>query len=603
VALILLNMWDMETKTPKKAWLNMPPWLIVGTVAVLLPLFLFMTWKYIHRQKESTTELLLEKGAALIRSFEAGARTGMMGMNWGGVQVQKLLYETAKQPDILYIMVTDTGGKILAHSNPDMIGQIYHTNLSLREAATLDKPEWRRVHTEGGKEVFEVYRRFMPIRSRPLGRRHMMRMMEGDWCRAMFDRGGPDFTGGHIIFVGLDMAPVEIARTQDQRHMVIMALTLLLLGFAGFITLFLAQAYRSTKTSLYRIKAFSDHLVETMPIGMVALDSDGKVRAMNRAAEKMLGRENGQSLGRGAEEILPVELVNVAIKATEKMRAIETELSIELAHAEPLSLEVIAAPLSTEEPPSFSGLVVLFRDLTEIKKLKEEVARNQRLASIGRLAAGVAHEIRNPLSSIKGFATYFRERYKDVPQDQQTAEIMVQEVDRLNRVISQLLEFARPPQIQKRKSNLVELVKESLRMVEQDAQRKSVRISFDLPDQEVLAEVDPDRIKQVLLNLYLNALEAMDEGGTLSVSVSANTGSGTAKIEISDTGRGIAEEDLPHIFDPYFTTKPSGTGLGLAIAHKIIESHGGEILVESKAGAGTTFVIKLPGLQGGRNEF
>lgn len=557
-----------------------------------------MTWKYIHRQKESTTELLLEKGAALIRSFEAGARTGIMGMNWGGVQLQKLLYETARQPDILYIMVTDTGGKIFAHSNPDMIGQIYQTNLSLRKAVTLDKPEWRRVHTEGGKEVFEVYRRFMPIRSRPLGRRRMMRMMEGDWCRAMFNRDGPDFTGGHIIFVGLDMAPVEIARTQDQRHMVIMALTLLLLGFAGFITLFLAQAYRSTKTSLHRIKAFSDHLVETMPIGMVALDSDGRVRAMNRAAEKMLGKEKGVAVGRVAQEVLPTELLDVATEASERMTTVETELSISRAYKEPLSLEVIAAPLSPEDRPYFFGLVVLFRDLTEMRKLKEEVARSQRLASIGQLAAGVAHEIRNPLSSIKGFATYFRERYKDVPQDKQTAEIMVQEVDRLNRVISQLLEFARPPQIQKRKSDVVEIVKHSVRMVEQDAERKSVRVRLDLPEKGVVTEVDADRIKQVFLNLYLNALEAMDEGGTLSVSVSANTGSGTAKIEISDTGRGIAEEDLPHIFDPYFTTKPSGTGLGLAIAHKIIESHGGEILVESKEGLGTTFVIKLRGLHG-----
>jgi len=591
-------MWNMETKTPRKAWLNIPPWLIVGTVAVLLPLFLFMTWKYIHRQKESTTELLLEKGAALIRSFEAGARTGMMGMNWGGVQLQKLLYETARQPDILYIMVTDTGGKIFAHSNPDMIGQIYQTNLSLRKAATLDKPEWRRVHTEGGKEVFEVYRRFMPIRSRPLGRRRMMRMMEGDWCRAMFNRDGPDFTGGHIIFVGLDMAPVEIARTQDQRHMVIMALTLLLLGFAGFITLFLAQAYRSTKTSLHRIKAFSDHLVETMPIGMVALDSDGRVRAMNRAAEKMLGKEKGFAVGRVAQEVLPTELLDVATEASERMTTVETELSISRAYKESLSLEVIAAPLSPEDRPYFFGLVVLFRDLTEMRKLKEEVARSQRLASIGQLAAGVAHEIRNPLSSIKGFATYCRERYKDVPQDKQTAEIMVQEVDRLNRVISQLLEFARPPQIQKRKSDVVEIVKDSARMVEQDAERKSVQIRLDLPEKGVVTEVDADRIKQVFLNFYLNALEAMDEGGTLSVSVNANTGSGTAKIEISDTGRGIAEEDLPHIFDPYFTTKPSGTGLGLAIAHKIIESHGGEILVESKEGLGTTFVIKLRGLHG-----
>ncbi len=592
----MLAMWTMDNKTDKRMWLNIPPWVLVGIVAVLLPIFLFMTWKYIHRQKQSATELLVEKGAALIRSFEAGTRTGMMGMNWGGVQVQQLLSETAKQPDIIYIMVTDTKGRILAHSNPALIGRSYRTGLDLLRVWQSKQTHWRHVRGPEGKEVFEVYSRFMPIRGGAFRPRMPMMGMRGqrDWCRAMIfpDSSGPE--QGRIIFVGLDMAPVEAARKQDERHMVLMAFTLLLLGFAGVVTLFLAQAYRSTRTSLSKIKAFSDHLVETMPIGMVALDEGGNVRAMNKAAEQILKISEFEAKKTKAEELLCPEMMAMVEKALGEMRTVEDEITCPVEGSEPLSLEAIVTPLSLGEQEGFSGLVLLFRDLTEIQRLKEEVARSQRLASIGRLAAGVAHEIRNPLSSIKGFATYFKERYKDVPQDQQTANIMVQEVDRLNRVVSQLLEFARPATIQKEATEVFGLIKDSLRMVEDDALKKSIRIETNSSGSGIVALVDPDRIKQVLLNLYLNALEAMEEGGVLRVSVQMHQGDSAFSIIIEDTGHGIAEKDLPHVFDPYFTTKPSGTGLGLAIAHKIVESHGGELMIQSEEGKGTRVIIRLP---------
>ncbi len=596
MALILLIMWSMEEKTPKRIWLSIPPWFLVGTVGVLLPIFIFMTWKYIHRQKQSATELLVEKGAALIRSFEAGARTGMMGMNWGGVQVQQLLSETAKQPDIIYIMVTDTKGRILAHSNPTLIGRTYRTGLDLFQVWQSAQTQWHHVRGEEGKEVFEVYSRFMPIRGRAFHPRMPMMGMRGqmDWCRAMIfpEASGPE--QGRIIFVGLDMAPVEAARKQDERHMVLMALTLLLVGFAGFVTLFLAQAYRSTRTSLSRIKAFSDQLVETMPIGMVALDEGGSVRAMNKAAEQILKISEYGTKKKKAEELLCPEMMAMVEKALHEMVTVEDEITCPVDDSGPLSLEVIVTPLSIGEQESFSGLVLLFRDLTEIRRLKEEVARSQRLASIGRLAAGVAHEIRNPLSSIKGFATYFKERYKDVPQDQRTANIMVQEVDRLNRVVSQLLEFARPATIQKEATEILGLIKDSLRMVEDDAIKKSIRIEASSSNDEIVALVDPDRIKQVLLNLYLNAIEAMEEGGVLRVNAQKDSGDSIVSIVVEDTGHGIAHRDLPHVFDPYFTTKPSGTGLGLAIAHKIVESHGGELMIQSEEDKGTKVIIRLP---------
>jgi two-component system sensor histidine kinase HydH len=213
---------------------------------------------------------------------------------------------------------------------------------------------------------------------------------------------------------------------------------------------------------------------------------------------------------------------------------------------------------------------------------------------LGRLAAGIAHEIRNPLSSIKGFATYFRQRYKDVPEDQETAEIMVQEVDRLNRVIGELLEFARPMDMQLRKTVIRDLIGSSLKMVEAQALEKNIEIKTHIAPEIDTVLLDPDRMNQIFLNLYLNAIQAMDEGeGVLTTDISRD-GVKEIKIVISDTGKGIVRKDLGKVFDPYYTTKPSGTGLGLAIVHRIVEAHEGEIKVESKQGTGTSVTIILP---------
>ncbi len=581
-----------QEKTPRP-WINLPPWLILGAVVILAPIFVFMTLEYLDRQKRNATELLIEKGAALIRSFEAGARTGMMGMNWGGFQVQRLLVETARQPDIIYLMVTDTHGNILAHSDLNKVGGIYGQDLDLEKVSKSRKENWREVIGPQGAKIFEVYREFAPIR-RPFGRRGRMRTWKGnDWCRPFFDPKRNIATSHQVIFVGLDMSTVEAARKEDARHMVIMALTLLLIGFAGIVSLFLAQAYRSTKISLSRVKAFSDNLVENMPIGLVATDTNDMVISFNQAAEKILHTSSSQVLGRKLSAALPPELTQVIKKAKDSPEPVDVELSVTIREGKTVPVEVTATLLRYEKG-LLLGYVALLRDLTQIRHLEEEVVRSQRLASIGRLAAGVAHEIRNPLSSIKGFATYFKERYKDVPGDKETADIMIQEVDRLNRVISQLLEFASPTRIQKSPVKIVPLIQESVKLIESDAKRKGIILKLNIEEEDPIIPADPDKLKQVLLNLYLNAIEAMDKGGKLIIRVGTDFNKNSMFIKISDTGHGIKHEDLPHIFDPYFTTKSSGTGLGLAIAHKIIESHGGEIRVISNHRQGTEVTIFLP---------
>jgi two-component system sensor histidine kinase HydH len=582
----------MNHKAERQYMLAIPPWIILAALALLVPIFLFWSIESIHKQRQDMVRLLTEKGAALIRSFEAGARTGMMGMmgiGAGNFRLQRLLTETAQQKDIVYLIVTDERGRVLADSDPDKIGENHGTDLDLKDVANSDTVRWRQVPSPEGPEVFEVFRRFAPAPPPPRGTGPRM-----GW---MMQPNFPEFQqtdGRQIIFVGLDMGPLDAALKEDMRHTLLMAFVLLLIGFTGVVSLFLAQAYRTTRTSLSRIRAFSNRVVENMPVGLLAVDEGGKIVSFNRAAEEILKQPPSEMMGRSLQAVLPREFLALASDLKPGQNAVlEDEIECHLQDGTPLYLDVSVSLLQGSEE-SVPGRLILFRDMTEVQTLKREIETSRRLASLGRLAAGVAHEIRNPLSSIKGFATYFKERYQANEEDRRTAEIMIKEVDRLNRAISQLLEFARPMPLQLRRTSIQGLVQHSLRMIEGQASSKGITIRLDIagPIEEI--NIDPDKMNQVFLNLYLNSLEATNEGGTLVVSLRKETGSHRIKIAVTDTGSGIDKKDLEHIFDPYFTTKQTGTGLGLAIVHKIVEAHGGEVRVESEAGSGTTVTLFLP---------
>jgi len=575
----------------KQYVIAVPPWIILGAVAILVPIFVFWTLQNISKEREYVVRLLTEKGSALIRSIEAGTRTGMMGTRGGGFRVQRLISETAQTPDIVYLMVTDATGNIVAHSDEGEIGKTHGTDLDLQRISRSEKVQWRQISTPDGASTFEVFRRFSPTRV-PFRGSHGGRM-QGPWPKEMREEIPPP-EQPEIIFVGLDMGPIEAVRKQDTTNTILLASILLLIGFAGVFSLFLAQAYRSTRTSLTRIKAFSDNVVERMPVGLVAMDGNGRIISFNQTAEATLRLASDQAIGRTASEVLPRQVLDMVATLKDSTRtAMAKEFDCSFPDGRVVPLDVTLSALKGEDGTVW-GTILLCRDLTEVQSLKREVETSRRLASLGRLAAGVAHEIRNPLSSIKGFATYFKERYRDNPDDQKTSEIMIQEVDRLNRVITQLLEFARPPVVQKKRASLQSLIQHSLKMIERQASAKQIRVLPHLPSEIREVNLDPDGINQVLLNLYLNAVEAMDPGGTLSVSLSVDDGSAWVKIMVSDTGSGIRKEDLEHIFDPYFTTKQTGTGLGLAIVHKIIEAHGGEVRVESEIGRGTSVTVLIP---------
>jgi len=480
----------------------------------------------------------------------------------------------------------------MVHNEPAHIGKIHGKGLDLNKISQLESAHWRLLPNPGGPKIFEVFSRLSPAGGHMHGRRgHMMMQL---WLE---QSGNPRISitpAEFIIFVGLDMESIDEAIKSDTRHAIIMGVILLLIGLAGVILLFLTQSYRATKTSLSRIKAFSDNVVDNMPIGLLALDDTQKITSLNYVAGAVLNLASNDVIGKDAGQVLPTELWNLLNSPDLEKGIVEKEIDCTIRNGKIIPLEV-GATLLHDDNETFLGYVLLFKDLSEVRSLRKEIARSQRLASVGRLAAGVSHEIRNPLSSIKGFATYFKERYHNIPEDQHISSLLIQEVDRLNRVVGQLHEFARPVTISKKSIQIKPFLENSLKLVERQASEAGINIQTSLTPEIDNVLIDPDRISQVLLNLYLNALEAMESGGNLSVTLSQNAEKQGIEIRVTDSGKGISKDDLAHIFDPYFTTKASGTGLGLAIVHNIIEAHKGELNVKSQTGQGTTFSIVLPG--------
>jgi len=568
---------SMIPKVKKRIWFNVSVWIVVGAIAVMAVVSAVMTFAHFQRQKQQAIELLVEKGATLIRSFEAGLRSPI-GMKIEAFGLQKLLMETAQQPDIDYIIVTDNEGNILADSDPAQVGNKYGMDLGIGALALSRDIRWRQVANPQGAGTFEVYRGFFP----------QERFAED----SKLEQSRPKSikTGNMIIFVGLNMGAIEKTDSEDTRKTIIIAVILLLISSLAIMSLFLAQAYLLTRTSLSRVTIFSEALVKNMPIGLIAMDEQGKIATCNEKAQAVLKVSCSDALGREALALLPAPLQKILAELPASGGFLERDIQLTSAQGKEQIWEAIAAGLMDEGIPA--GRILLLRDVTNIRQLENEVTRSRHLNSIGSLAAGVAHEIRNPLSSIKGFAVYLKERLAGNKEDEETADIMIAETERLNRVIGQLLEFARPLALQKEKVQFVDLVQHTIKLIAAEAKKNKIKVEIDAFEEMPVVEVDPDKIKQVLLNIFLNCLAALEDGGNLKIEIAP--GADYLTVIISDNGAGINESDLPKIYDPYFTSKPAGTGLGLAVVQKIMEAHGGRINVESTIGLGTKVFLFFP---------
>lgn len=349
-----------------------------------------------------------------------------------------------------------------------------------------------------------------------------------------------------------------------------------------------------------------------LPDAVIAVDAAGRVVLWNAAAEALTGRSARRAEGRLLKEVLPTG-GSVVSRLAETLAAgesrSEADASLERADGQAVPVSLLTAPLFARDG-SVEGAVAVVRDLSRIRRLEEEVRRGETLAAAGRVAVGVAHELRNPLGAIRGAVQLLAREAAGDPRIREHTEVLLKEVDRVNRILEALLDLGRPVALRPVPLNVHQLLERVALLHAETARVQGVSLvrRYDPSLPPILG--DEDRLLQVFHNLVVNALEAMPQGGrlTLATRVSRNplfgkvdTGQGPrpmVEVQVADEGPGIPASVRGRIFDPFFTTKPRGLGLGLALCHRIVEEHRGVLHVESQEGRGTVVTCFLPVARG-----
>jgi signal transduction histidine kinase len=360
-------------------------------------------------------------------------------------------------------------------------------------------------------------------------------------------------------------------------------------------------------TAIQDGKAYTDQIVNSLMSGLVVSDPAGKITLVNQRFLELLFPH-----GDGPEEVLsdvsslPAPLSQLLQETLNgRMGVRDRDVTLARARAEDLPVRVSTGVFRGHDGAVRGGLLMM-HDMTELRRLEEQVRRTDRLSSIGTLSAGMAHEIKNPLVSIKTFTQLLPERYTDAEFRQTFFDLIGQEVTRIDNIVNRLLGFARPAEPSLVALPLHQTIDASLHLVSQQAKSRGVELvrALDAFPDRVMG--DADLLRQAFLNLFLNAIEAMEGGGTLTVSTRVAARHPTALFEeapheqdylavsVRDTGTGIRPEHTRHIFDPFFTTKSTGTGLGLSVAHGIFQEHRVAVDMDSKLGQGTTFTLVFP---------
>ncbi len=354
---------------------------------------------------------------------------------------------------------------------------------------------------------------------------------------------------------------------------------------------------KAAKQSLATLRALHERIVQSIRSGLVTTDLQGNIFTFNSAAEEITGYKEVDVRGQDAS-IFFGEIKGIIDDSMVTHHAGEASPRFE---ADCLTADGLRLRLGFSISPLFAetgettGTVITFQDLTHIRALEETSRRQDRLAAIGRMAASIAHEIRNPLAAMRGSIQMLRADMEGESSQTELMEIILRESDRLNRIISDFLSYARPRSIIQSKVDLGELLRQTFTLLRHSAEiHDNQIIEEEVPAEPLLIDADSEQLQQVFWNLARNALQAMPGGGKLRATV-RNQASGRLRISFSDTGRGMSPEQVEHLFEPFSSTT-GGTGLGLSIVYQIIRDHGGTINVRSRLGQGTTITMELPAI-------
>ena len=553
------------------------PLFLLIVLAIPLIMVSFLTYRSVRMEQVLVEETLFRQSDALARSLEASTRAGMMRAFLGEGALDSLLQETAQEAGALLLMIAAPDGSIVG------------------AGGTLDPeeldPQLLRAPPEPGAPPFgyflideQVYVYTKTLRGagdRPrgrmggmMGRRPPDRSLPKDsWFLIMLDASGPLSLG-----------------SQHRRVTILLAILLAAAasGILGWI--FWSQRAKETMAALMRTESYAQQLVLRMPAGLILADTAGRVQMVNPAAETLLNKSGGMLLDQEVQSLFPEDMLPFdSIIAGDSLPVSEGDLSPDEGSGIRISLS--ATPLA-DRSGVVTSVLILFQDISEFHSLRERLAHSERLAEIGQIASTVAHEVRNPLSSIRGFAQLLSGK---VPEDHRHyTQVMVEEVDRLNRVVTGLLSYTKAESPEPGRWPVAEVLEHVRTLAQSDGDARGVAIEIEPVGEDITWFFDRDMIIQALLNLVMNALEASSRDQT--VLLGAHTEENRLLLTVTDHGPGIDDKDVDKLFTLFYTTHDRGTGLGLPLVRKTAELHGGSASI-SVAGShgGTTATLELPG--------
>lgn len=431
-------------------------------------------------------------------------------------------------------------------------------------------------------------------------------------------RGGVTTAGVSVILFGLLtnvqlygvleaqgwLSPSRLPIAETFQTFGVHALALIVVGLlSGTLAEQLRRADQSRvekERGLERLQAFHENVIQSISSGVFTTDATGRITSFNLAAQEVTGNRFSAVQSRLWWEAFNWQQADLFVTEPAALTgSYRFEMEGKRADGSRVILGMTLSPLT--EHGVQTGLVGVFKDLTQVRDMEEEMRRREWLATLGEMSAGMAHEIRNPLAALAGSMQMLR---RDHPMDDTSGRLMdiaIREATRLDAIITEFLMYARPPALNLKECDVNALVNETLDLLRHEARsRKNVTLTVQNGSGPLTAQVDPDQMKQVFWNLATNAFEAMPAGGRVTLSTgrrrirSGDRSGDVIEIAFQDGGEGIKKEDLEKIFLPFFTTKKQGSGLGLAAVHRIVDLHGGWIRVDSKPGKGSRFVVCLP---------
>ena len=551
--------------------------------------------------------------------------------------LQEIIDSITNKEDVVYAMILDHAGKVIVHSNTQDRGKRYADERTTKAI-------------EAQRPLLQSFRSFPSAALRTSGlaqdryRGHRM------WDLSVPILVMPELEKRATARIGfsLESAYEEVARTRDRILLIGLTAVLLGIAFAWLLaravtkplqvlaaasrrigagdlahrvhvdgqdeTGELASAFnhmsaellkrreelRRKVDQLARLTNYNESILQSMNSGVITVDPEGRIVAFNQSAERITGLGATSATGSPFREYLASYTpLSTAIEEALSSGHIRTDSEAELRRGDSgeTFLRFSTRLLNHTNGSGGGGVLVLFTDITRLKRVEEDIRRAEKMAALGATASSIAHEIKTPLTSFRTFTELLPRKYASPDFRERFLKTVLPQVDRLSVFVDDLLDLGRVRKPLLRPTDVNTVVTDALTLLHEAFQERNIRVHRTLPSLPPIS-ADPAQLGQVLLNILRNALEATPEGGAVEVTsrmAESEMGEGKVlQIAISDTGCGIPKADLSRLFEPFFSTKPKGSGLGLAISYNIVRDHGGTIRVESQVGKGTTFTIILP---------